>query len=302
MAIDIDHLRTLYWIARLGSFRAAADRLNVSQPTISLRIKAWETELGCILFERRGRNVSLTVDGAAALDYAERILSLVEDLDRHLSGGADLKGQVRLGSPDSFAIVSLPLLLRQLEREHPLLKVAVTISNSAVLGQRLDQGALDLAVLSQPGRLPNVHLRALGHHRLVWVARPGMFSDKERLVPADLSGMRIFTNPSPSPSFQLLMNWFAGHQTVPARLSTCDSLSVVCSLVREGLGISALPKSLVQHEIDEGKLVVLDVSPELAPPRIFLGTPRTSRSAAVSVIEGMLKDVIKETSFLDVSE
>ncbi|MCF3933722.1 LysR family transcriptional regulator [Acuticoccus sp. M5D2P5] len=301
MAIDTDHLRTLYWIARLGSFRAAAERLNVSQPTISFRIKTWESELGCTLFERRGRTMRLTEDGAAALDYAERILSLMEDLDRRLSGDSDLKGQIRLGVPDSFAIVGLPTLVKALEDEHPSLKVALTIADSAVLGARLDEGALDVAVLSQPRPRANVHLKTLGRHRLLWVSAPGLLPAHARYQPTDLAETRIFTNPSPSPSFQLLMNWFDEYQTVPRRLCTCDSLSVVRSLVLAGLGISALPHSFVQHELAGGTLVALDVAPDLAAPEIFLGTPRRTRNAAIFVMERLLREVIEETAFLDVT-
>jgi hypothetical protein len=137
MPVDIAQLRTLFWIARLGSFRAAAARLNVSQPTISLRIKSWEQELGFPLFKRAGRSVALSDDGAAVLEYAERVIALLDNLDHRVASQGGVGGFLQLGAPDSFALLCLADLLSDLEARHPKLRVSVTVDNSAVLFRRL---------------------------------------------------------------------------------------------------------------------------------------------------------------------
>lgn len=74
--IELRNLETFVWIARLGSFRAAADRLNAAQSTLSARIDKLERQLGVPLFLRSGRRVTLSAKGRQLLDHAEQLLAL----------------------------------------------------------------------------------------------------------------------------------------------------------------------------------------------------------------------------------
>ena len=98
MRATLNQLEAFYWIARLGGFHAAAARLNLTQPTISLRIRGLEEALGLKLFERAGRLARLTAEGRQLLPQAERIVGLLEEL--HLKTALDdpLRGRLRLGA------------------------------------------------------------------------------------------------------------------------------------------------------------------------------------------------------------
>src|SRR5262249_26214632 len=138
MKATLNQIEAFHWIARLGSFHGAAAQLSLTQPTISLRIRGLEDALGCKLFERVGRQVRVTAEGAALLPTAERMVALSSRLAAGNGLTSSLFGRLRLGAPDSFGLTCMAGLLSALKREHPELAVALTIDNSAILSRKLN--------------------------------------------------------------------------------------------------------------------------------------------------------------------
>src|SRR5690606_16018121 len=138
-------------IAKQGSFQAAAKHMNVTQPTVSLRIRELEEALGTRLFERDGRSAKLNAEGTAALHYADEILKLLDELETRLRTGDPLQGILRVGSSETVAIAVLPKIITLLGERYPRLKVELTVSNSFVLLNELSANHLDLAILATPG-------------------------------------------------------------------------------------------------------------------------------------------------------
>src|SRR5262245_58649325 len=103
MRVSLPQIETFYWIARLGSFHAASRRLNVTQPTVSVRIRELEQELGCRLFLRAQGRASLTPEGQAALLHAERMLTLAQEMKNETLPGGGLRGLLRLGVVETVA-------------------------------------------------------------------------------------------------------------------------------------------------------------------------------------------------------
>jgi DNA-binding transcriptional LysR family regulator len=226
---NLQRLEAFYWAARLGGFGAAAAHLGLTQPSISVRIKELEREVGSKLFYRVGRNVRVSDQGVAMFDYVERVLSLMQDLEGHVRRRGPLRGLIRLGVPDSFALLCLADLLKSLDGKHPELNVAVTVDNSRALGQKLEEGALDLAIMTEPpGKL--VRMEYFGPQAVTWVASPSFRKRAQQLAPADLVSEQIVTNPAPSPTFSLIMDWFDVDGLVP---DSCPSGSAPATASRQ---------------------------------------------------------------------
>src|SRR5919204_3305683 len=95
--MNIRQLETFFWIARLGTFSAAAERLYTSQANVSARIRELEDELDVLLFDRIGRQVQLTVKGRELLAYAEKVVAEAAQL-RLAAGKPDMvQGVVKIG-------------------------------------------------------------------------------------------------------------------------------------------------------------------------------------------------------------
>ena len=300
MSLELRQFETFYWIVRLGGFHAAAARLNLTQPTISARIKELERSLGVRLFDRNGRNVRLSAVGAVVLDRVEKVLLSVDDLRARFRAEDPLRGLLRLGAPDSFALMCLSELLSVLERTHPELKVAVTVDNAMALAQRLEDGALDLAYIVHARSYPRLQAEPLGAQEITFVASPRLELPHRTLTPRDLAQHHIFTNPAPSNLSSVLTSWFRGSGLSPARLSTCNSLPVIANLIAEGVGISLLPDGIVEERVAHGALRRLRVRPQLPRQRMFAAYRKGGRTRAIAEIIGATRDVLSRSRLLTV--
>jgi DNA-binding transcriptional LysR family regulator len=269
MRATLNQIEAFYWIARLGGFHAAAARLNLTQPTISLRIRGLEQALGVVLFERAGRLSKLTTEGRHLLPHAERMVGLSEELHLKTALEDPLRGRLRLGAPDSFGLTAMPALLAALRKQYPDLSVALTIDNSSVLSRRLNERDLDVAIVADPEVEAHIGKESIGTMECVWVASAKLDLPESPLRPRDLLRHEIFTNPEPSNLITLLRDWFATAGLEATRLSTCNSLSVILRLTMAGEGVSLLPKPIIPRRAAKGSLRILQAQPQIGRPRLF---------------------------------
>jgi DNA-binding transcriptional LysR family regulator len=290
-------LEAFYWVVRLGSFQAAAAHLNVSQPTISIRIKELERRSGRSLLVRSGHRAQTTSHGAATFEYAGRIIGLVQDLEGRLRSSGPLRGVLRLGTPDGFAMVCLGDLLKVLKDSDPDLRIAVTVGNSRALEGRLRDGDLDLAILSDAQQTRDLRTVTLGEQEIAWVGSPNLdLSPAPK--PFHLLSHQVFTNPPPSHLFSVLMDWFTGTGLMPPHLSSCDSVAVIASLVTAGAGISILPICVVEAQLAAGTLLRLDVAPKPPLQRIVVAWRPGAESLGVPTLVPTIRRIAAATRFL----
>ena len=153
MALPTDGLRTFVAVAERRSFTQAGRAVNRTQSAVSMQIKRMEEELGRPLFLRAAGKVDLTPEGETFLGYARRMLKLH---DQALAAVADpgLSGVVRFGSPEIYGPRFLPRILSRFADACPRVQVDVRCDPSRVLEAMVDDGALDMAVLTQPEPSP----------------------------------------------------------------------------------------------------------------------------------------------------
>jgi DNA-binding transcriptional LysR family regulator len=145
--LDLDVLRTFVAIAETGSFTSAANSVFRTPSAVSMQIKKLEDILGCAVFSRDARSVSLTPEGEMLLGYARRMLSINrEAVSKFIV--PDITGVVRLGSPDDFGERVLPHVLKRFAQSHPSIAVDVVIDQSVHLRRRMDDRALDITLLT----------------------------------------------------------------------------------------------------------------------------------------------------------
>jgi DNA-binding transcriptional LysR family regulator len=263
MRISLDQVEALVWIARSGSFRAAAHRLNVSQPAISGRIRELERQLGGALFHRDDYRPRLTDLGLQTLRHAEQILALARALEEQADPAKTLRGPIRMGFADSFALTHLPALLGRAEKIYPTAEFAIVIDFSANLDRKLQAGDLDFAILTEPEANPDIAIEPLQDLDLAWVAGRSLDLPDRPLTPADLKHFPIITNPRPSKLYGTIQSWFANLGDAPQRFYTCNSLTMMGTLAAKGFGLSVLPVTLLQGEFRRAALRIIPVRPAL---------------------------------------
>jgi DNA-binding transcriptional LysR family regulator len=291
-------LEAFYWVARLGSFHAAARHLNLTQPTVSLRIRDLERELGMTVFDRSSYRPRLLPHAARILRNTEQILSLTDEIEKQSQGVEQLFGLLRIGAADSFALTCLPDLLKAIERQYPALNVEVCVAFSQSLSRQLTDREIDVAFLSHPDITSALTVEPLGNHDLAWVASPLLEFPEGPLRPTNLVATPIITNPPPSHLSKSIIDWFAEDGFRPSRISTCDSLSIMINLTISGFGISLLPVRLLAPEFEQGQLLLLPTKPAI-PPHVFYVAFRSEEAPpGIGNVIGTAKEILKKKNIL----
>lgn len=258
-------LETFYWAAKLGSFTAAAERMNSTQSTVSMRIHDLERDFGVELFDRSQRTAQVTPRGRELVHYAERMLNLAAEMRDRISAPDSIPGSVRLGVAEVISVTWLPKLIRTLHERHPKIALELDEALTEELFERLRSGHLDLILA--PGRMPGYSLitRSLGFVEFAWMASPALEVPDGRLGPQDLQHFPIIALSPQSVHHAKTEDWFRSRAAFCHRLYTCKSLGVASSLAAAGLGIALLPVDHYSEWIDDGRLRIIDTDPPIAP-------------------------------------
>lgn len=144
--MNLAQLRAFHAVAKQGTFSAAAQTLNVSQPAITQHVRALEDAIGGRLFHRRGTGVELTADGNDLLPHVHQIIKGLEDVAARLEGGKQLRtGHLAIGLCGPH--VALPLI-RQFRQSHPGIRIDTQMHNSTHLLELVAQVRVDLAIVT----------------------------------------------------------------------------------------------------------------------------------------------------------
>src|SRR6188768_431376 len=147
--MDTRQLAAFCAVVERRSFSQAAERLGVTQPAVSLQVRALEKRLGTQLLDRSGRRVEPTEAGLRLYRGAQRLLSLEEQLLDDLAGEGEgeLAGELQLGASTGPAAIVVPLLLCEFQRQHPEVKISLTVSDTQSVVERVAARDLELGIV-----------------------------------------------------------------------------------------------------------------------------------------------------------
>jgi len=146
--LDISTLRALVTVVDMAGVTKAANKLNLTQSTVSMQIKRLEETLNMTLVQREGRAMKPTVECEQLLSYARKLLTLNDEaIDRLISH--DSIGELRFGCPIDIANPHIPTVLKQFVRDYPQVAVSLVVDDSASLLERYAAGKLDVIVTTE---------------------------------------------------------------------------------------------------------------------------------------------------------
>lgn len=183
--LELDVLRTFVAIAETKSFSAAANAVFRTPSAVSMQIKKLEETLGRPMFVRDARSVSPTPDGEVLLGYARRLLALNREAVSKFVV-PEISGVVRLGAPDDVGDRIMPDVLRRFARTHPDISVDTVIGQSVDLRRRVEEGKLDLALMTCPANRHPDGAELIKTEPLVWVGARGGSAHMCRPLPVSM--------------------------------------------------------------------------------------------------------------------
>jgi DNA-binding transcriptional LysR family regulator len=291
--MTVGQIDALLAVARSGTFQEAAHRLNVTQPTISLRIKELETALGVTLFDRSGRRAKPTPEGLIAIRYAGEAVGLLDDLSARLGGVTPLHGVLRLGASEMIAMTCLPEIVARIEAEFDSIRIELTVENSNLLYDDVVADVVDIAILARQARFDLAMLEPIASVPIAWVGSPAKRLPQESIRPEDLVGINIVSLPPGSPIYSITEAWCAPSDALPARkFRTCNSTAVIARLVTSGLAMSVLPLCVLQRELDAGEVICYRQDAEFTPMTLSAAFSRTVRPAHLRRIVELVREIV----------
>jgi LysR family hydrogen peroxide-inducible transcriptional activator len=300
---SLRQLEYLVALADVSHFRKAAERVHVSQPTLSGQIKELEQRLGVSLVERTRHFVHLTPVGKAVADRARGVLREVENLcDLARTSGASLGGTIRLGVPQTLGPYLLPYAIPTLRAEYPGLRLYVGEDHPRALERALNEGVFDLLLTTLPAHDPNSEEVALFRETLlVGVAWDHPLTARTSIASEDLKGQAVL---SLGPGHRLYEQVQALCEAFGATLISDyegTSLDALRQMVGMGMGISFFPVLYVRSEMDsDHQVVALPLANDIPLRTIGLVWRGQSPRAADFRLFGTIIDRVARTHFADV--
>lgn len=266
MTLNLDHLRSFAEVIDSGSFSAAAERLGLTQPAVSLQIRQLERRLGVRLIERVARRATPTPAGTELLEHARRIEAAVEDAMHAMAGHHQgISGRVGMGTGATACIHLLPPLLGELHRAFPALEVQVSTGNTAQFVKAVEDNRLDLALVTLPVSSRNLQVTPVLEDEFVAIfAETDASSVAAAPTPEALAERPMVVFEAHTNTRQLIDDWFLQAGLRPKPTMELGSIEAIKEMVAAGLGFGIVPAMAVAARRHRRGLRVLPLQPALS--------------------------------------
>lgn len=249
--MDVADLKTLAAVARHGSMNKAAGELHTVQSNVTARIRALEDEIGVPLFQRHARGVTITAAGQRMLPFVGRIARLLAEAQAAAKDDGAPGGALALGGLETTTALRLAPLLTEFARAYPEVRLTLGTGTTSGLLRDVVECRLDGAFVSGPIDHPEVHQERLFTEELVLVTSPAIRSIKDLANVADLKTIVFQRGCSYRQRLETLL---AGMGIVVARPLEFGSLDAIVSCAGAGVGVTLLPRGVVQSAFEAGRV------------------------------------------------
>jgi LysR family transcriptional regulator, transcriptional activator of the cysJI operon len=244
-------------VAQQLSFRKAAEELYLTQPAVSLQVKALEEDLGVQLFDRTGSRVALTAAGTLLLGYAQRVSALLAQAEQEMAAiGGELSGQLALGASTTIAQYVLPRLLGEFLSEHPRVQPSLVSGNTERIVDAVVHREIALGFIEGPSRSKDVREEAfLADEIVLIVPAAHEWAERERIATSELQTALVLMRERGSGTRRVVEMALEGHGVKPASLHVAmelDSTEAIKSAVEAGLGVGFISKWAIAKDARAG--------------------------------------------------
>jgi DNA-binding transcriptional LysR family regulator len=257
-------LKVFRAVARHLNFTRAAEELLLTQPAVTLQIKALEEELGLPLFDRGGGRIALTRAGEALLPYAERLKALSEEAFEAVTGsGGSETGTLLLGASQTIAQYLLPKFIAAFTREHPRVTIRSISGNTDEMLEALVERRVQLALVEGPGKRRDVHIEPFMEDQMVLIVPSGH----------EWAGQEIATEELKQENFLMRELGSGSRRIVEAALQRVglkkkdivtameiDSTEGLLSAVEAGLGVTFVSRWAARNHLALGTVAIARVT------------------------------------------
>jgi DNA-binding transcriptional LysR family regulator len=263
-SLNLDQLRTLIAVSKLGSFSAAGRELNLTQPAISLQIRELEERIGLKLLDRVGKQTRPTTAGRDLIERAERIMaeadSALAAMRGHKEGHA---GRVHLGTGPTALAYILPPVLQQLREKHPDIELVVTTGATAEITERMLASVIDLGLTALPVNEAEFDVVRVRSDPMVAIFAISDSDIPSVATPADMAVRPLILEYHRGKQLRLGRAWLkAGGVSVKPALQF-DGIEAIKDAVAAGLGAAIVPAPALSDGHSKSRIAARPLDPPL---------------------------------------
>lgn len=268
--MELRHLRYFEALAAELSFTRAAEKVHVTQSTLSHQIKQLEQEVGHALFERVGKRVIMTEAGEAFLAYAMRALREVDKGLRHLSdAAAPLTGTLRIGTTHTFNLNLIPTCMATFLAKNPSMRVTVAELYARDVEAELLEGRIDVGIGYDPSNSEHCTFEPLYTEEMAMVVAPDHpLAGRKRIRMAELHGQRLVLATQHTMTRGIIDRALQAAGAEPVVVAEIDSVAAMLGLVRRA-GIGAIVSRLAAADAEAVQVIALESPTPLRAPGIL---------------------------------
>lgn len=261
MQINLHQLRIFQAVATQHSYTRAAESLYLSQPAVSLQVRALEKTIGMPLFEKSGRTLRLTDAGRELLTYSDRIFALLDETKlvmEELSGAR--RGMVKVAASTTAGIYVVPTALGAFHRLNPDVKLTLDVVNRFTVQEHLLNDEIDLAVMGLIEDAHELEVERFIPNELVVIAPPNhRLTGRSEIPLEELIEETLLLREAGSGTRTDVERMFSARD-IPLQIGMeLRSSGAIKQAVAAGLGVSVMPESALELELKAERLITLDV-------------------------------------------
>jgi len=237
-------------VSRLRHFCMAAERLHVSQPSVTVAVKKLEEELGVQLLDRSQKRIALTPEGRVFLQRAEEILRLAKDAAAEMHDYRQLqKGSVRVGITPIMGAVLFPFAFANFQKQFPHLSITVMEEGSLAIRSRLEQGELDVGILITSNLTPRLRSEPITRGQILACLPPNNRLASHTVISfPDLHDEPFILFREDTYSRKIILEECAKSGFTPRIAFSSNQIGTIMELVKEGVGISFFIEEIISRQ------------------------------------------------------
>ena len=276
-------------VARRGNVSRAAEAIFVSQPTLTARLHALESELGEKLFVRTRQGMRLTDAGRAFLPFAERAAQAVIDGKEAIAElNSASAGHLVIAAAPAVSTYLLPPLLERFSAAHPRVEVAVRTGHSEDVLQLVLRSEVQIG-LGRELRHHDIELLPFYEEELGLMVAPGHhFAGRKSVSMAELAGEQLILFDRTSSYYELTQASFASAGLTPRGMFELDNIEAAKKMVERNLGVALLPRTAIVTEVAAGTLRRVAISDGLPLRRRLVVMRRRDLGAPTGVVKAFI--------------
>ena len=258
--MDFDQLATFVQVAKLKSFSKAGQKVFRSQSAVSAQIRQLEQAYHTKLLDRSAKSVELTPSGQVLFDYAERLLRLRDESVQIVADrGNVVQGPIAFGANEATCLYLLPDILAEFQRRYPLVHISIYRNFSHKILQRLEEGSLDLGIVTLPLKSPNLKMHVINRDRLRFMVSSRNPLAQRSHVTLDEIAAAPLIFPKTGYTRQVLDKLFRPHRSRLRVAMELPSIGMIKTFVAADVGISIISESFARDQVKTGEVKLLNV-------------------------------------------